>query len=282
MFTCGRTKVPRYDSRGVLRYDSRGVPRYDLRGVPRYDSRGVLRHDASCVRWHLLRALIFAMLCLGLAAPASAQIYSWRDANGNLVVSNRPRAGAPFSYAVSKAESVRATRAVAIERSLAYDDLIVEHAHLQSVRTDLIRAVVQVESAFNPYARSPKGALGLMQLMPATIQQFGVRNPFNPVENVRAGVAYLRALLDRYQNNEELALAAYNAGPGAVDKHGQTVPPYKETQSYVLRINQMASRPIPLRGSQIYKTTEVVDGRPVPRYSDHQPTAGAYEVVGAR
>ena len=242
--------------------------------VLRYEWHGALRH--------VLGTLTLAMFCLGLAAPASAQIYSWRDANGNLVVSNLPRTGTPLSYAVSKAESVRATRPVTIERSLAYDDLIVEHARLQSVRTDLIRAVVQVESAFNPYARSPKGALGLMQLMPATIQQFGVRNPFNPIENVRAGVAYLRALLDRYQNNEELALAAYNAGPGAVDKHGQTVPPYKETQSYVLRINQMAGRPIQLRGGQIYKTTEVVDGRPVPRYSDHQPTTGSYEVVGGR
>ena len=77
-----------------------------------------------------------------------------------------------------------------------------------------------------------------MQLMPATVQQFGVRNPFNPVENIRAGVAYLRELLDRYENNEELALAAYNAGPGAVDKHGQTVPPYRETRNYVAQINE--------------------------------------------
>ena len=136
------------------------------------------RHVLSCITFGVL------CFCLGVAAPASAQIYSWRDGNGNLVVSNRPHDGAQLSYVVSKAESVRATRPVVIERSLAYDDLIIEHARLQSVRTDLVRAVVQVESGFNPYARSPKGALGLMQLMPATIQQFGVRNPFNPVENV--------------------------------------------------------------------------------------------------
>ncbi len=242
--------------------------------VLRYVLRYVLRLAYCCA--------LAAGLLVCLAVPASAQIYSWRDGNGNLVVSNRPHDGAQLSYVVSKAESVRATRPVVIERSLAYDDLIIEHARLQSVRTDLVRAVVQVESGFNPYARSPKGALGLMQLMPATIQQFRVRNAFNPVENVRAGVAYLRELLDRYQNNEQLALAAYNAGPGAVDKHGQTVPPYKETQSYVWRINQMAGRSIQMRGSQIYKTTEVVDGRPVPRYSDHQPASGGYEVVGGR
>src|SRR5207247_3257824 len=124
-------------------------------------------------------------------------------------------------------------------RSL-YDDLIREQSQLNGVRTDLVRAVMQVESGFNPSARSPKGALGLMQLMPATIQQFGVRNPFNPIENLRAGVAYLRQLLDRYGNNEELALAAYNAGPRAVDRHGQNVPPYRETKNYVTRINKMA------------------------------------------
>src|SRR5712692_2737634 len=101
--------------------------------------------------------------------------------------------------AVPEAESVRVTRPVVPGRDRAYDDLIVEHAHLNGVRTDLVRAVMHVESAFNPSARSPKGALGLMQLMPATIREYGVRNPFNPAENVRAGVAYLRQLLDRYR-----------------------------------------------------------------------------------
>ena len=141
------------------------------------------------------------------------------------------RAGGDRSYAVPQAETVRATRYVTADRAWQYDDLITEHSRLNGVRTDLVRAVMQVESAFNPNARSPKGAMGLMQLMPATARQYGVRNAFNPAENVRAGVAYLRELLDRYSNNEELALAAYNAGPGAVDKHGQTVPPYRETRT---------------------------------------------------
>lgn len=224
-----------------------------------------------------------ALLFVGLAVPAHAQIYSWRDANGHLVLSNqRPQGqGAdPKSYAVPSAESaVRATRFVPATQSRLYDDLITEHARLNGVRSDLVRAVVQVESGFNPYARSAKGALGLMQLMPATMLQFGVRNAFNPIENVRAGVAYLRQLLDRYANNEQLALAAYNAGPGAVDKHGQNIPPYKETRDYVTRINKMASRPIQARGKPIYKTAEVVDGREVPRYSDSKPSSGTYEVV---
>jgi len=131
--------------------------------------------------------------------------------------------------------------------------------------------VVQVESAFNPYARSAKGALGLMQLMPATMQQFGVRNAFDPAENVRAGVAYLRQLLDRYGNDEQLALAAYNAGPGAVDRHGNTVPPYRETRNYVAQINEMAGRGARAGGTKIYRYTEIVDGREIVRYSE-KPT----------
>jgi soluble lytic murein transglycosylase-like protein len=244
--------------------------------APIYSARGARIAVAKA-----LPVIAFA-LCLGAAVPARAQIYSWRDANGNLVLSNRrpaTEADAVKSYAVPRASEVRATRYAAPDRSRVYDDLILEQARLNGVRSDLVRAVMQVESAFNPYARSPKGAAGLMQLMPATMRQYGVTNPYNPSENVRAGVAYLRELLDRYRNNEELALAAYNAGPGAVDKHGQSVPPYKETRDYVAHINQMAGRPIEMRGSQIYKIVDVVDGQPVVRYTDRKPTTGAYEIV---
>lgn len=230
----------------------------------------------------LIRPFWFALLCLGLAAPSGAQIYSWHDANGNLVLSNTRPGAALRTYAVPQAESVRVTRPLAPATKWLYDDVISEHARLNGVRTALVRAVVQVESAFNPYAKSPKGAVGLMQLMPATIHQFGVKNPFSPTENVRAGVAYLRQLLDRYQNNEELALAAYNAGPGAVDRHGQNVPPYRETIDYVSRINQMAGKPVQPRGREIYKTIEIVDGRPMSRYSDRKPDSGSYEIVGGR
>ena len=231
----------------------------------------------------LYRILALAVF-LGFTTPAYAQIYSWRDANGHLVLSNRrpATAGDTKSYAVPKAPAVRATRYATAERSRAYDDLISQHAHINGVRADLVRAVMQVESAFNPLARSAKGALGLMQLMPATIRQFSVMNPFDPADNVRAGVKYLRELLDRYQNNEALALAAYNAGPGAVDKHGQTVPPYRETRSYVAQINQMAARPIEMRGKTLYKVTQVINGREVPLYTDKKPTSGSYAEVASR
>jgi soluble lytic murein transglycosylase-like protein len=240
-------------------------------------------HPVSKIRRRFVRtAAPLTLLLVTLAAPAQAQIYSWRDANGTLVLSNRRPAEAAQvkSYSVPQTTAVRTTRYAALERSRMYDDLIADHARLNGVRSDLVRAVVQVESAFNPSAKSAKGAMGLMQLMPATARQYGVIDPYNPLENVRAGVAYLRELLDRYQNNEELALAAYNAGPGAVDKHGQTVPPYRETRNYVAQINQMAGRALELRAaSRIYKVVDIVDGRPVVRYTDQKPISGTYEVV---
>jgi soluble lytic murein transglycosylase-like protein len=170
---------------------------------------------------------------------------------------------------------VRTTRnTAAVDRSLVYDDLIVEHSRLHDIRPSLVRAVVQVESGFNPRAYSPKGAMGLMQLMPATAREFGVRNPFNPEENIRGGVAYLRQLLDRYDNNEQLALAAYNAGPGAVDKHGQSIPPYRETRDYVTKVNGIAGdgadRPVKGR-TKLYRVVEVVDGREIIKYTDTKP-----------
>ena len=213
-------------------------------------------------------------IALGSAAPASAQrIYAWRDEHGNLVLSNvqrPPQGGDVRSYAVGTDSGIQTTVRVSASRIALYDDLIAQHAQINGLRTDLVRAVVQVESGFNAYARSPKGAKGLMQLMPATAKEFGVVNPYNPVENVRAGTAYLRRLLDRYDNNEELALAAYNAGPGAVDKYGENVPPYRETRDYVTKIDRIAGvKQLP--GAQIYQVTKIVDGRAIVYYTDKKP-----------
>ena len=150
---------------------------------------------------------------------------------------------------------------------------------MRSVRADLVRAVIQVESAFNPRAVSPKGAMGLMQLMPATAAKFGVTDPFNPGENIRAGVSYLRQLLDRYDNNEQLALAAYNAGPGAVDKYGSKVPPYKETQNYVHKIAGLRGVVQSTPGPRMYRVVEVEDGRSVVTYTNTKPESGVYDEV---
>ncbi len=224
----------------------------------------------------IVRMVLAVILCVAAAAPARAQIYSWRDANGNLVLSDRPHDGAELrTFEVPRASSVRVTRSVAA-RSEPYEDLIVGHATMNHIRPDLVRAVIQVESGFNPRAVSPKGALGLMQLMPATARGLRVRNAFDPEENIRGGVAYLRQLLDRYNGDEALALAAYNAGPGAVDRHGQSVPPYRETQRYVSKISGLigaarAGRSPAGPSTTIYRVVEVVDGREVVRYTDKKP-----------
>ena len=229
------------------------------------------------MRRSLIACVAMLLLVVAAATPASAQIYSWRDANGNLVLSGTKPQGEVKTYQVPEAETVRVTRPVTIVASghnAYYDELIDEHARRHGIRTDLVKAVVHVESGYNPYAKSRKGALGLMQLMPATIREYGVANPFNPVENIRAGVAYLRRLLDRYNNNESLALAAYNAGPSAVDRHGQNVPPYRETLNYVRRIDAIAggtSKAAHPAASKIYRTVEIVDGREVVRYTDQKP-----------
>jgi len=229
----------------------------------------------------LVKCLAVACAILGVhPGSARAQIYTWVDANGSMVLSNVPQ-GTNLGIAafdVPASPRLRATRPVEPSRSRSYDDLIETHASRNGVRTDLVRAVIQVESAFNARAMSNKGAMGLMQLMPATARQFGVRNAFDPSENVRGGVAYLRQLLDKYSGNERLALAAYNAGPGNVDRFGQTVPPFQETRDYVARIRTIAGTRVSapttaadVAQTRIFKVVEVIDGREVVRYSDQAP-----------
>lgn len=207
----------------------------------------------------------------GSSRPAAAQIYSWHDGNGVLTLSDRPQSSGARAISVPVVP-----RPLAGRSNSSFEPIIQQHARDQGVRVDLVRAVIQVESAFNPRAVSPKGAMGLMQLMPATAKELGVVDPFNPSENIRAGVTYLRRLLDRYEDNEQLALAAYNAGPGAVDRYGSKVPPYKETQNYVRKITGVRNNGPGLR---IYRVTEIVDGQPVVTYTNTKPADGDYEVV---
>ncbi len=211
-------------------------------------------------------------LWLALPAVAQAQIYSWRDASGTLVVSTTPKDPSAQLYIVRNSAAVRATRAAVTGQSEVYEDLILQHATEHNISVDLVRAVIQVESGFNPRARSVKGAMGLMQLMPATARELGVANAYDPAENIRGGVAYLKQLLTRYDFNVELALAAYNAGPDAVSRYG-AVPPYRETRNYVSKVQKKADTTF-TRPSRLYRIVEIVDGKEVIRYSD-TPSAGA-------
>jgi hypothetical protein len=226
------------------------------------------------------------VLLLGASATAHAQIYSWRGADGVLVVSDRPRAPDVTALAVRGAPAIRATRA-ASSSGRYFANIIEQESARHGVRPELVRAVVQVESAFDPSARSAKGAMGLMQLMPGTAAELNVADPFDPEQNIRGGVTYLRRLLDRFDGNENLALAAYNAGPGTVSRHDNQVPPFAETRNYLAKVRSsagpaIAAPPVGLAaatrettiqapGHTIYKSYEVVDGQRIASYSDVPP-----------
>ena len=124
---------------------------------------------------------------------------------------------------------------------ILFEPLLQEAAEYHRVDPDLVRAVVRTESAFDASAVSTAGAQGLMQLMPALSEELGVKDPFDPRENVFAGVRYLRWLLDEHDGDEALALASYNAGPGTVMRYNG-VPPYPETEQYIRNINGLLSR----------------------------------------
>lgn len=227
-------------------------------------------------------AVLFGLLVCSRAARA--QIYTWHDENGIVVLSDRPRGDDVQTFAAFGTETIRTTRAGSASPGLRrFEQQIQRQASRFGVRPDLVRAVIQVESGFDPNARSAKGAMGLMQLMPDTASALGVRNAYDPEQNIRAGVAYLRQLLDRYEENETLALAAYNAGPGAVSRHGNQIPPFAETQAYVEEVRATtAIDDAPETNATIYKTYEAVNGRRVPVYTNIPPASDDFEIAGRK
>jgi soluble lytic murein transglycosylase-like protein len=142
-------------------------------------------------------------------------------------------------YPEPEVEAAPAAPVQVAATEVPYGALIDKFATEQGVDAKLVRALVQVESAYQPRARSPKGAMGLMQLMPATARQYGVADPYDPTSNIEAGVKHLKSLLQRFPKSVALALAAYNAGEGAVLRFN-AIPPYAETRNYVSRILSLA------------------------------------------
>ena len=186
--------------------------------------------------WFLMIPLI---CCLVLKAPtpcARADIYGFEDKDGVLHLSNVP---VDTRYRLIQKETTKRVRESLYEsRRKRYDAMIGQVARKSGLDPDLIRAVVDVESRFDPEAVSVKGAMGLMQLMPETAQGLGVKDPFNPLQNLEGGAEYLRMLLEKYAGQLTLALAAYNAGEKAVDLY-QEIPPYPETQDYVRKVMRL-------------------------------------------
>jgi soluble lytic murein transglycosylase-like protein len=171
------------------------------------------------------------------AASVDAEVWVRRDAAGIFHFSNRPSPGSEV-YRPARPLATSPLRdpafAAAVDRG-AYDAAIDDAATRYGVEPELVKAVVRAESGFNRHAISPKGARGLMQLMPQTARRHGVMNPFDATENIAGGVKHLRMLLDRYGKNLPWALAAYNAGEEPVERyHG--IPPYDETRTYVSRV----------------------------------------------
>jgi len=203
-----------------------------------------------------LRSMLVPFLVLaGLAAnanPAQAQIASVTAIDGRrLFVNEEPPAIAKFSTKPTTSKAIYLPGEISFtgqDRPAMYLDrdgaekMVREAAERHKVDPALVRAVIETESNWNPTAKSRKGAVGLMQLIPSTAQRFGVTDTFNPRQNVDAGVRYLKTLLERYRGNLDLALAAYNAGEGAVDRAGG-VPAYRETRNYVQRVQDAYYRP---------------------------------------
>lgn len=177
---------------------------------------------------------VMTLLCVALfswagISPASADIYRYVDADGRVHFTNTPTHGYYQFYRKEPGSSSRDSQV------RSYIDIIRHNASRFELEEALVKAVIKVESNYRAQTVSKKGAQGLMQLIPETARDLNVRNAFDPSENIRGGSQYLRKMLDMFDGDLELALAAYNAGPTTVKRYGG-IPPYDETQKYVKRV----------------------------------------------
>jgi soluble lytic murein transglycosylase-like protein len=188
----------------------------------------------------LIRYAMAALaVCAASVGSASTPIYKYVDADGVAHFTDVPDSRRYALFDLSPKGLTRSgdhydPRLLAL--GTRYDAIIEAEAKSAAVEPNLLRAVIVVESGFNPRAVSKRGAVGLMQLMPATATRFGVSNRFDPRQNVRGGALYLGFLINRFRQNVRLALAAFNAGEDAVDRNSGQIPPYTETLEYVPKV----------------------------------------------
>jgi soluble lytic murein transglycosylase-like protein len=199
---------------------------------------------------------VFALLLVASVASANAKIYTYIDEQGVRHYTDVPDSNRYRLLALRPQDrTVSGDRydAQLLARATQFDAIIEHAASTAAVQPNLLRAVIVVESGFNPRAVSKRGAIGLMQLMPATAARFGISDAYDARQNVTAGARYLKFLLDRFGQNVSLALAAYNAGEEAVDRNGGQIPPFSETMAYVprvLKIFRMLDQPHPTLARQ--------------------------------
>ena len=179
--------------------------------------------------------LAISLVCIN-SNNSFSDIYMYIDSNGIVHFTNTPTSTDYKLYIKEKTQRIK--QRISTKK---YDDIIKKAQKRYGVEFSLIKAVIQVESGFDPKAVSKKGAKGLMQIMPDNYKNLFVKDPFNPSQNIMGGTLYLQRLLKRYKYKLPLALAAYNAGPQAVDKY-KRIPPFKETQNYVRKVMETYSR----------------------------------------
>jgi soluble lytic murein transglycosylase-like protein len=190
-----------------------------------------------------MAGLILACLC-SASGGVWADVYKYRDYEGRVYLTDTPMKGGRYKLVKRYRMQTTPRRSASSGDSLAamqarrqrYAPMIESAARASQVRPELVHAVVRAESAYRPDAVSEKGARGLMQLMPATAERFGVTDPHDPRQNLRGGTRYLHELLKLFNNDLRLAVAAYNAGENAVISYGRRVPPYPETRRYVEKV----------------------------------------------
>ena len=180
---------------------------------------------------------LFGILTLSLLAsivlssPVQADIFRYIDENGVMHYTNAPTSSIQ-KYRLFLKERPVITWRYSTEK---YDNLISDASERYGVSFPLLKAIIKAESDFDPLAVSKKGAAGLMQIMPQNFKPLGIKDPFDPWQNINAGARYFKQMFDRFNGKLSLSLAAYNAGPTAVDRY-KTIPPYEETEEYVRRV----------------------------------------------